>query len=235
MVGADFTGFMASDKLFAFFYHWEHSRHWVRMRISTVEAASAWIVSALEEHHDSIVIAKVFSSVWKKELDPLCAEWDDLVNDKGWAPLNYAMRTRLEKSRCETLAVKKLMGLDNDRVKWRPMVDNRKELMERARICGDLPAFVNNARTYVLWAVNDYNVEEIWPSCNQLITHRANSGFYKKKTIYNEVGELYSEGKIQKDAIKRLGLTNRGLEELEYHEAAFNLMAEKNPRTLRLR
>ena len=224
------------DRLFAFYYHWKQSKHFVRLQVGTLHELRKQLEAALQEHHDSIVITKAFSMGSDEGME-LAAEWSkpqDYSPAPGWRALSYALREQLENGPCETMLAKKLMGPLSNRIEWKPSVKDRRELMENARLDEELPPYVINGRSYVLWTISDYQTEGIFPTPKQIYEHKANSGFYKQKTVYNELAELFAEGKISKDSLKRAGLTDAGANELEWLEESFNLSKSKNPRTLRM-
>jgi hypothetical protein len=224
------------DQLFAVCYAWKQSMHFVRLFVGTLNQAEQRFRAALQEHHDSLVIFKAFP-VGADEGAKMMAEWkerQDYAPAPGWRPFSYLVREQLENGPCETMRVKKLMEPCPDRVEWRPKVKDKRELMEDARLDEKLPAFVVNGRSYVLWAISDFQAEGISPTPRQIHEHKANSGFYKRKTIYNELTELFAEGKISKDGLRRAGLTDAGANELTWLEDRFTLSQSKNPRTLRI-
>ena len=224
------------DQLFAVYYHWKQSKHFIRLLVGTLYQVRERLDAALQEHHDSIVIIKALS-VGADEGTEMVEEWSkpqDYSPALGWHPLSYALREQLENGPCETLLAKKLLGPWSDRIEWKPKVKNRRELMEDAKLDEELPAFVVNGRSYVLWAIADYEAEGIFPTSKQIIEHKANTGFYKQKTIYNEIGELLAESKISKNAARQVGLTDAGANELQWLEESFDLSRRKNPRTLRI-
>ena len=224
------------DQLFAVYYHWKQSKHFIRLLVGTLHQVRERLDAALQEHHDSIVIIKALP-VGADEGAEMVEEWSkpqDYSPALGWHPLSYALREQLENGPCETLLAKKLLGQWSARIEWKPKVKNRRELMEDAKLDEELPAFVVNGRSYVLWAIADYETEGIFPTSKQIIEHKANTGFYKQKTIYNEIGELLAESKISKNAARQVGLTDAGANELQWLEESFDLSRRKNPRTLRI-
>lgn len=224
------------DQLFAVYYHWKQSKHFIRLLVGTLHQVRERLDAALQEHHDSIVIIKALP-VGADEGAEMAEEWSkpqDYSPALGWHPLSYALREQLENGPCETLLAKKLLGPWSARIEWKPKVKDKRELMEDARLDEKLPAFVVNGRSYVLWAISDYQAEGIFPTPRQIHEHKANSGFYKRKTIYNELTELFAEGKISKDGLRRAGLTDAGANELTWLEERFTLSQSKNPRTLRI-
>lgn len=229
-------GLPMQDQLFAVYYHWKKSKHFIRLLVGTLHQTRERLDAALWEYHDAIVIDKVFP-VGADEGAKMMEEWNkpqDYSHALGWHPLSYALREKLENGPCETLLAKKLMGPWSDRVEWKPKTKDRRGLMEDAKLDEDLPAFVVNGRSYVLWAIADYEAEGIFPTSKQIIEHKANSGFYKQKTIYNEIGELLAENRISKNAGRQVGLTDAGANELDWLEKSFDLSRRKNPRTLRI-
>ena len=233
MVRADFFGSMVADRPFAFFFHWKGSPHFSKMLVGNLGQIRSELSNFLCAHHDSIVITKAFL-VGMDERDIVFAEVDQFAHQNGWIVTSQSFRRFLEDGPCETLIAKKLMRVADGRIEWKPIVVDNSELMEDARIEGLIPVFVNNARSYVLWAINDYNIENVFPSPKKIIEHKANTGFYRKKTIYNELSELQAEQKIYKMGPRQIVITGSGKEELNALEEGFNLSRNKNPRTLRM-
>lgn len=230
-------GFPMHDQPFVAVFHWQGSRYFNRMTIGTPgELRKEWD-KALELCPDSIVVIKAFPvsigrgkemlGEWEQQW---CSEW----TPAGWAVMRDGLRRWLEEAPCETLFLQKLIGPENSRIKWKPFGRDRKELMQEARLDEKLPPFVVNGRSYVLWAIADYEAEGIFPTSKQIAEHKANSGFYKQKTIYNEIGELLAENRISKNAGRQVGLTDAGANELDWLEKSFDLSRRKNPRTLRI-
>jgi hypothetical protein len=87
---------------------------------------------------------------------------------------------------------------------------DERELLEAAQETYKIPAFIANARTYVIWALNDIDSGGFFATSNGIINHPSNKGLYEAKTIYNCLATIIEEGLAIKNVAKCYRLTELG-------------------------
>lgn len=158
-----------------------------------------------------LVVLKVFGA--NMEDEKLLHERFDGCRDKGeWFLLTPGLQRFIQQDMpCQTKeAQTSISGGMDDCVKWHPMAATKRELLEAAQKTYKIPAFIANARTYVIWALNDIDSGGFFSTSNGIINHPSNKGLYEAKTIYNCLASIVEEGLAIKNTAKCYRLTALG-------------------------
>ena len=222
-----------SELVWALFSHWDENPLLWRMDF---EANPRALFSALlDAHYGNLVIVKAFEAPRRKQAE-LEQRFQNCHYRGRWYTPSAQLRRFLEEAvACETMEAKRLWGDEwQGRITWRPTRADRQAALEAAQVEDQLPPFVNNAKTFVIWAIDDVRASGLRCSSRDVITHRANLGIYRAQTIYNTISAFVDEGKIVKSKRRELWLSEEAQTELDGLRAAWQEKAAQKTRTLRM-
>jgi hypothetical protein len=225
---------MASERSWACFSHWLGSPTMWRMDfVKDPQALFAWLLTA---HHEPLVVIKVFETIGRKQAE-LEQRFQAFHRHGRWyAPMPALRRFVEEEAVCETMWAKKEFGLEgNGRLLWRPATATKQERLEKAMFETGLPGFVKNARTFVLWAIDDVAASGVRCFSKLVVGHPSNSGVYQRKTIYNCTKMLIDEGLVAKMRSGELLLTDAGQVEINELAESWGEKEHMRTRSLKLR
>jgi hypothetical protein len=192
--------------------------------------------SFLTSSPDTLVVLKIFEGNIDDEKD-LHEKFAACRDKREWFRLSPSLKKYLqEEAICQTLEAKTKFGNGTeDDIKWMPMRPDTSALLDAMQKEKRLPRFVKTARLYTLWAINDLDACDFFATSNAVITHDANTGIYKAKTIYNQLMDLADEGLIEKRDNKSFKVTEMGNLELDNVEAEHSQSRPMKTRSLKLR
>jgi hypothetical protein len=187
---------------------------------------------------DILVVLKAFRADREKELE-LHVRFEGKRINGEWFKLDEGLKDFFKtRCPCDTRDARQEFGsFQKERIIWRPLILQASTRLENAHRNTNLPAFVNNARLYTLWTIQDLNDNDFLCTPNAIITHPTNNAvgddwtvkvLYDEKTIYNRISSLAKDGLIVKGEDKLYALTDKGLAELE--EAELKMMEHKEKR-----
>ena len=158
-----------------------------------------------------LVVLKVFKADIDQEKS-LHERFDGCRDNREWFLLTPGLERYIQQEMpCQTKEAQTDIGSwMKESVKWRPMSATKRELLEAAQDVHRIPAFISNARTYVLWAVNDIDGSGFFCTSNGIINHPSNTNLYEAKTIYNCLTSIVEEGLATKSTGKCYRLTEQG-------------------------
>lgn len=200
-----------------------------------VEHPTTHFALLLGAHHEALVIIKMFQATTKRQAE-LEQRFQHFHRGGRWYAPQPALRRFVEQEApCETIEAKKEFAVEsNGRLLWRPAKVSSSEVREEAIEEGLMPGFVKNARLFVLWAIADVATTTMECSSRMVVTHPANQGVYKAKTIYNTLYGLIEEGKVVKTKKKGLLLASNGQDEIDGLMKVWELKQAKRTKSLRL-
>lgn len=213
--------------------HWSGSPHMVKIGFSS--SLKERFNQFLTASHEDLIVIKVFEGDMESEKD-LHERFAAGRRVGEWFALVPSLRNFLEtEAPCQTneARVKFASSLDG-RVKWRPMTIDSRVLLGAMQQEKRIPRYVKNARSFVLWAINDIDGTGFYCTSNAIIHHDANGGAFQAKTIYNTLALLTEEGMVIKGANKCFRLTDQGELELEDMEEEYAERKRKSVRSLRI-
>ncbi len=219
---------------------WVYFVQWASMpwtvKIGFTTSPRERFASFLTCSSDTLVVLKIFEAPPEVEKD-LHERFDASRDRREWFRLSPMLKKYLqEEAPCQTLEAKvKFGGGMEEDVRWMPMRPNISVLLEAMQREKRIPRYVKNARLYVLWAINDLDACDYFVTSNAIITHDANTGVYKQKTIYNHLIDLEEEGLVKKNTDKTFCLTDQGRLEIENAERESKEQPRKSVRSLKLR
>ena len=188
---------------------WENDPYAVKIGFTTdLKARFSTFLTACRHR---LVVLKAFKADMEEE--QLLHERFDGCRDSGeWFMLTPGLQRFIQQEMlCHTKEAQTANGAwMKDRVKWYPMAATKRELLEAAQETYKIPAFIANARTYVIWALNDIDSGGFFATSNGIINHPSNKGLYEAKTIYNCLTTIVEEGLAIKNAAKCYRLTELG-------------------------
>ena len=189
--------------------HWENDPHAVKICFTT--DLTARFSTFLTACRHRLVVLRTFKADIEEE--QLLHERFDGCRDSGeWFLLTPGLQRFIQQEMaCNTKEAQTVTGgWMKDRVTWHPMAATKWELLEAAQETFKIPAFIVNARTYVIWALNDIDSGGFFATSNGIINHPSNKGLYEAKTIYNCLTAIVEEGLATKSTGKCYRLTELG-------------------------
>jgi len=158
-----------------------------------------------------LVVLKAFGANMEDE-KLLHERFDGCRDSREWFLLTPGLQRFIQQDMpCQTKEAQASIGRwMDDCVKWHPMAATKRELLEAAQKTHRIPPFIVNARTYVIWALNDIDSNGFFSTSNGIINHPSNKGLYEAKTIYNCLASIVEEGLAIKNTAKCYRLTALG-------------------------
>ena len=189
---------------------WENDPHSVKIGFST--DLPARMASFLTACRHGLLILKVFRASVNEE-QQLHERFDSCRGDGEWFDFTPGVQRYMRQEMpCHTKEARTLFGGKmSTRVKWQPLSGTKKELLEVAQKACRVPKFVNNARDYVLWTIDDIDNQGFFCTSNGIIHHPSNEGLYEAKTIYNSLASVVADGLATKNSAKCYRLTDEGM------------------------
>lgn len=188
---------------------WENDPYAVKIGFTTdLQARFSTFLTACRHR---LVVLKAFKAEMEEE-KKLHERFDGCRDNREWFHLTPGLQRFIQQEMpCHTKEAQTSIGAwMKGAVKWFPMAATKKELLEAAQATHKLPAFISNARTYVLWAISDIDCEGFFCTSNGIINHPSNHGLYEAKTIYNCLTSLVDEKLAIKSTGKCYRLTEEG-------------------------
>jgi hypothetical protein len=189
---------------------WENDPHSVKIGFST--DLPSRMASFLTACRHGLLILKVFRGPQEEE-QRLHERFDGCRGDGEWFDFTPGLqRFMRQEMPCHTKEARTLFGGKmSARVKWQPLTGTKRELLEVAQKACRVPKFVNNARDYVLWTIEDIDGQGFFCTSNGIIHHPSNQGLYEVKTIYNSLASVVADGLATKNSAKCYRLTDEGM------------------------
>lgn len=224
---------MESGIVWAFVSHWSGSPYlW---RIDFTQDPQALLKRLLDAHHEALIVIKAFETVGRKQAEIEQRYQGFHKHGRWYGPMPALKRFVEEEVTCETLEAKRLFDFEsNGRLVWRPARVSIERRLEQATLEEGLPRFVCNARTFVLWAINDIATSGMSCSSKSIVHHPSNNGVYKRKTIYNNLASLIEAGLVVKTRLKEVMLSDDGQQEIDQLEEQWEALQKKRTKSLRL-
>lgn len=158
-----------------------------------------------------LVVLKAFRADIEQE-KLLHERFDGCRDSREWFLLTPGLQHFIQQEMpCQTKEAEISIGAwMRESVKWHPMARSKRELLEAAQETHRLPAFIADARMYVLWVINDIDNKGFFCTSNGIINHPSNKNLYEAKTIYNCLAAIVDEQYATKSTGKCYRLTAAG-------------------------
>lgn len=199
---------------------WENDPYAVKIGFTTdLKARFSTFLTACRHR---LVVLKAFKADIEEE-KLLHERFDGCRDSREWFLLTPGLQSYIQRDMaCHTKEAQTAIGgWMKDCVKWHPMAATKRELLEAAQETYKIPAFISNARMYVMWALSDIDGGGFFCTSNGIINHPSNRGLYEAKTIYNCLAAIVEEGLAIKSTGKCYRLTALGEEMLLDAEEAY--------------
>lgn len=174
---------------------------------------------------DTLVVLKAFRGNIEQEAELHSKFERQRINGEWFAiddPLKEFFKVYCP---CDTKEARQEFGsFQKERIIWRTLGLEASTRLQNAHQSTNLPRYVKNARSYVLWAVRELNDHDFFCTSSAIISHPINNVvgddwrvkvLYDEKTIYNRISSLSKEGLIAKGDDKLYAITPAGIEELD--------------------